>query len=332
MEDNLHSSTTETSTSLLQLAAQLRELGRLIEPQARYGDQAILGKFIVQQKLGSGGQAIALLAYDPDLERQVVLKLYYSTTTMQQRIGVLSEGRALAKIDHPNVAKCYGVETLDGHPTLILEYVPGPNLKDLKNVEASKAVQICASIARGVKAIHGANLLHRDLKPSNVILTNTNVPKIIDFGLVQPIGELKSSNSSGTPAFMSPERAQLDFKSIDQRSDIFGVGAILYFLLTGRPPYSGETSKETRTRAKVANIQSPMRLNPKLTKEINHLCMKSLEKHPSERFQCAGEMADALESLTDLGSKFNNRRFILKPFALLSGFLRHSRKKVEGLG
>lgn len=258
------------------------------------------GKFLVLRTLGRGGQATALLAFDPDLRRQVVLKVYHAARTEAQRTAVLQEGQALAQVDSPFVAKCYGAERREGVPYLIIEYVAGETLAEMnqkRRLTVAESIDLLEKVARGVEAIHAQGLLHRDLKPSNILIAADGTPRLVDFGLAAAIGSEKLRQISGTPAYMAPEQAAGDLERMDQRTDIFGLGAVFYELLTGRPPYLGESVASVWSQAKVGDVLPAIDRARELKPSVSDVCMRCLAKEPTGRFESTQSFREALEDL-----------------------------------
>ncbi|HND54432.1 MAG TPA: protein kinase, partial [Pirellulaceae bacterium] len=256
-----------------------------------------IGKFELRRVLGKGGQAIALLADDPDLQRPVVIKLYHAAQTPEAQQQVLDEGRALAQVRSPFVAQCFGADRHDGVPYLVVEYVPGATLSELNRVRPlaqPDAIELICHVAEGLSAIHAQGLLHRDLKPSNIIVDQEGRPRIVDFGLAATFGSERLRQISGTPAYMAPEQASGDVERIDCRTDIFGLGAVFYELLTGRPPYQGETQLSVWNQARDGQVLPAAQRQPSLKPAIADICMRCLAKEPAGRFASARELHERL--------------------------------------
>lgn len=259
-----------------------------------------IGKYDVVRQLGVGGQASAYLAFDPDLRRHVVLKLYRDAKSAEEQAAVLAEGQSLARVRSPFVAQVYHAERIDGMPYLVVEYVPGKNLADV--LEAGKlpvdrALTIAAQLADGLTAVHACGLLHRDLKPSNVMVGDDGMPRLVDFGLATRFGDESLRRISGTLAYMAPEQARGESERIDPRSDVFGLGAVLYAMLTGRAPYQGDSRDALWKAAKDGEVTPPRRLVPAIPAAVEDVVMKALAKDPSQRFSSAGALRDAFQEL-----------------------------------
>jgi hypothetical protein len=256
-----------------------------------------VGKYQIVRRLGGGGQAAAFLAFDPDLHRHVVIKLYHEARTPQEQERILQEGRSLARVRSPYVAQCYSAERHEGVPYLVVEYIPG---KDLAQVQRSRplsldqALELIRQIAEGLAAVHACGLLHRDLKPANILVGDNGIPRLVDFGLAAPLAGESLRGVSGTLAYMAPEQARGEVERIDPRSDVFGLGAVLYKLLTGRPPYRAESAEDLWRAARAGDVVPPRTHQPTVPASVNDLCMRCLAKHPGQRFASAAELAQAI--------------------------------------
>lgn len=260
-----------------------------------------LGKYEIRRKLGHGGQAQTFLAYDPDLRRLVVIKYYHSVRSEAEQEVVLREGRALARIRSPYVAQCFGAERHEGVVYLVLEYIPGQTLAErllVRPFDVTAALRLTRQLAEGVAAIHACGLLHLDLKPANVLLGEDERPRIVDFGLAAAVGSDRLRQISGTPAYMAPEQARGEVERIDPRTDLFGLGAVLYELLTGQPPYRGESQHSVWSQARRGDIVPPVERRADLSAEVNALCLRCLAKEVGGRWNSATELAAKLDELT----------------------------------
>jgi hypothetical protein len=256
-----------------------------------------VGKFQIVRKLGRGGQGGAYLAFDPDLHRHVVIKLYHQAQTTQEQEGILREGQALARVRSPYVASCLSAERHAGVPYLVVEYVPGKNLGELRRsrpLPLARVLELTRQVAEGLAAVHACGLLHRDVKPANILVGDDDLPRLVDFGLAAPLGGDALHNISGTLAYMAPEQARGEAERIDPRTDLFGLGAVLYELLTGRPPYQAEDTEALWEAARTGDVVPPRQLRPGLPAAVNELCMRCLARHPGNRFASASELAQTI--------------------------------------
>ncbi len=186
------------------------------------------------RRLGEGGQATTYLARDRALNRLAVLKRYHGVASSGRSEAVLNEGRALARVRSPFVAPCYGVETRGDEIDLVVEYVPGRPLTELtadERADTGRCVRLIAQVAGGLAEVHACGLLHRDIKPQNIILGDDGVPRLVDFGLAAAVASEGLHEVAGSPPYMAPEQARGQGERIDARTDVYGLGAVLYYLL-----------------------------------------------------------------------------------------------------
>jgi hypothetical protein len=262
------------------------------------GGAGRVGKYDIIRPLGSGGQGQTLLAFDPDLKRQVVLKVYYGTGTPVQQGQVLNEGRALARVQSPYVARCLSAERDGDQVWLVMEFIPGRTLAALlreRVLGIGEVVRLVRQIAEGLSAVHAAGLLHRDLKPSNVLIGDDGVPRLIDFGLAAPLASDALHGISGTLSYMAPEQARGQGEQVDVRTDVFGLGAVLYELLTARPPYHDPDPIRLIELARRAQITPPRDVRPSVPRALERVCLKAMAPVPSRRYPGAAEMQRALD-------------------------------------
>ncbi|MFK7818513.1 MAG: serine/threonine-protein kinase [Planctomycetaceae bacterium] len=252
-----------------------------------------LGRFKILQVLGCGGQSMALKAWDTELFRHVVIKVRHSFDSQAEQERMLFEGRALARVRHANVCKCLSVEWLGDFPYLVLQYIPGETLRERilrRRLTLPESVELSLTLCEAVAAIHDSGLLHCDLKPSNIVVNDTNEPTVVDLGLATSRLELTPAHTMGTPAYLAPERANGEIELIDERCDVFGIGAVLYELLTGQAPFAHQTSEGSRRLAR-EGIVRPATCG---CSELQEVLMRSLARQPSDRFRDAREFRLAL--------------------------------------
>jgi serine/threonine protein kinase len=266
------------------------------EPVPGSAEPTEFGKYRIVRRFTEGsGQAAAYLAFDPDLQRHVVLKRYHGGSHGSS--GEAAEGRALAKVVSPYVARCHGIERIDGAAFLVMEYVPGRNLAEVRRdgpLGIEPVVRILARLAEGVAAVHARGLIHRDIKPANVILHDDGAPRLVDFGLAAHLGSDRLRELGGSPPYMAPEQARGEWDRIDHRTDIFGLGAVLYRLLTDRAPYAGSTHFEVLEHAKRADVTPPRQYEPTIPAPVEAVCLKALAAAPENRYTTPLEFAAAL--------------------------------------
>ena len=267
------------------------------EPVATDESMLIGGKFQILEILEISGQATVVLATDLKLHRRVVLKIYHDSLSEQQKTRVINEGRALARIQNPYVVQCYGVDEFEGTLFLVLEYVEGRSLAEQlskASIDFNLLERWFRQLVIAVDAAHHQGVLHLDLSPDNVLVTAKSDVKLIDFGLVQTI--LGSAGSgSGTPAFMAPELANKS-EQVDQRADVFGLGAILYFALCRKAPFQDDSIAEQRSLAKIGKVKPlSQSITPWAPNQLVEICNKCVQQNPEDRFASAGEILSLLK-------------------------------------
>jgi WD40 repeat protein len=278
-----------------------------------------IGRFQVLRELGRGGGGIVLLAFDPALGRQVALKVPRpeAVLTPELRRRFLREARAAACLNHPHVVAIYEVGEEGPVCYIAEEYCEGPTLSAWLAGQGSPlahrtAAGLTAVLADALEHAHRHGVLHRDLKPSNVVLspgagaegTRTRdgdldyVPKLTDFGLAKLLTQDRDETASGTvlgtPAYMAPEQAAGHRGGLSTLTDVYALGVVLYELLTGRPPFRGETALDTLQQARQNEPVPPSRLRPKLPRDLETICLRCLEKEPHKRYASAGALAEDL--------------------------------------
>jgi serine/threonine-protein kinase len=251
--------------------------------------------------LGSGGMGVVYKARDARLKRLVALKMMTGPHVRPQELARFrGEAEAVARLQHPNVVQIHEVGEHDGRPYLVLEYVAGGSLADRlggKPQPADEAARLVRTLALAVHAAHQHGVVHRDLKPANVLLAEDGTPKVTDFGLAKRLDEAGQTQTGavlGTPSYMAPEQALGDSRGIGPHTDVHALGAVLYELLTGRPPFEGATLLETLDQVRTLEPRPPARLRPDVPRDLDTICRKCLEKEPTRRYPSALALADDL--------------------------------------
>ena len=211
------------------------------------------------------------------------------------------EAEAVARLQHPNIVQIFEVGEHAGCPYLALEYVEGSNLaRAFAGMPQSprRVAELVETLARAVHEVHRSGVIHRDLKPSNILMTGDGTPKIADFGLAKILeGEPTRSESGlvlGTPSYMAPEQAAGKASRVGPATDIYALGAILYELLSGRPPFVAGMPLETLLQVVSADIVPPRRLVPSIPRDLEIICLACLEKDPNRRYASAAALHEDL--------------------------------------
>lgn len=259
-----------------------------------------LGRFQIRGLLGRGSMGIVYRAYDPNLAREVALKIprFEHETESAIKEQFLKEARSAARIRHPNICPIYEAGQIDGRYFVIMALLGGETLGNwLKQHTPStdEASAIICKLAKALDKLHIANIVHRDIKPQNIVIDENSEPLLMDFGLAWQVGSVTSSTLEGfvgTPAYMSPE--QVCGHSVDHRSDIYSLGVVLYQMLAGQLPFSG-TLYDVLTGVVQREPRRLSEIRPDIDLTIAGICSKAMSKQPLERYQSAGEFARALE-------------------------------------
>jgi tRNA A-37 threonylcarbamoyl transferase component Bud32 len=267
------------------------------------------GDYEVQKELGRGGMGVVYKARQVSLNRPVALKMI--------KAGVLAddaelrrfqnEAEAVALLDHPGVVPVYEVGEHNGQKYFSMKLVEGGNLAD--QIDAFKdnpraAATLLAAVAEAVYHAHMRGILHRDLKPANILIDSEGHPHVTDFGLAKWVeGDVEMTQSGailGTPAYMSPEQAYGRRGTITTATDVYGLGAILYALLSGRAPFGGDSVLDTIDAVRTKAPEPPTKLNVKIPRDLETICLKCLEKDPRRRYASAQALVDDLHAWLDL--------------------------------
>jgi serine/threonine-protein kinase len=257
----------------------------------------------VESVLGRGGVGIVFKAWHLRLHRPVALKMLLAGAYagLPELARFQREAEAEAGLRHANIVQVYDVGEHEGRPYFTMEFVEGGSLAEAlagTPQPARQAAALVAALAQAVEVAHQGGIVHRDLKPGNVLLTADGTPKITDFGLARRLeggaGLTQSGAVLGTPSYMAPEQAQGKPLTVGPATDIYALGAILYELLTGRPPFRAETAVETVQQVLFQEPAHPSRLNAKVPRDLETICLKCLHKEPQRRYPTGAALAEDL--------------------------------------
>lgn len=256
----------------------------------------------ILREIGRGGMGRVLLAEDERLGRSVAIKTltprYLNKAKLRARF--MQEAQAMAKLKHPNIVQIFSLGRPEEIPHFVMEYVEGKSLTEAaKSLTIEQKVELMSKIAWAVDFIHQHQLIHRDLKPGNILVGFDLEPILLDFGLARHVDVegkrlTQEGERAGTPYYFSPEQTLGD-TSLDARSDIFSLGAVLYELLTGVVPFRADSFDELMRMIRETVPRLPRRINPSLPGDLQNICLKALEKNPADRYGSAREMAEDLE-------------------------------------
>jgi serine/threonine protein kinase len=261
------------------------------------------------EPIARGGMGIVYKARERRLNRLVALKMLVGEPTSIDLQRFRNEAEAVASLDHPNIVPIYEVGDCGGQAFFSMKLIDGGSLAGQLSrfvVDPRAGARLLATVARAVEYAHQRGILHRDLKPANILLEwkegidRPPVPHVADFGLAKRLGpgdsDLTESGAVvGTPAYMAPEQATKTKSGITVATDVYGLGAILYALLTGQPPFRGETGYETMGLVCTARPEPPRKLNPNVPRDLELICLKCLEKEFHLRYPSCAALADELE-------------------------------------
>ena len=263
-----------------------------------------LGDYELLEEVGRGGQGVVFRARQKSLNRAVALKIIslgqWASEVHLKRFR--REAEAAASLDHPGVVPIYDVGERDGSCYFSMKFVEGGQLDEVVRrtpMPIRQAVELIAKVARTVHYAHEHGILHRDIKPGNILLDGAGEPHLTDFGLARLLDAQSSVTRTidvlGTPSYMAPEQAAGEITKLSKATDVYGLGAVLYQLLTGQPPFAGGTTYETIRLLRDTEPRPPHVLKPKIDRELSTICLKCLEKDPKRRYSSALALAEDLE-------------------------------------
>lgn len=278
---------------------------------ADHGLRTRIGRFQLQSLLGQGAFGLVYRAYDPQLRRELVLKVPRRRLSAQDDAqSFLREAQAAARLNHQGIVTVYEVGVTGDEVYIASEYVAGGSLRDALEAgppAVDQAVRWIIDIGGAIAFAHAHNIIHRDLKPANVMLDRDRLPRVMDFGLARLLGESEWTETpgtiAGTPAYMAPEQAQGDTWRIGPASDQYALGVMLYEMLTGTLPFVGR-GRDILASILVQPPTPPRELNRKVPRDVEAVCLKAMEKSPVHRYASVQAMVEDLQ-------RWRNRRPVL---------------------
>jgi tRNA A-37 threonylcarbamoyl transferase component Bud32 len=281
-------------------------------------DRLVNRRYRLVRRVGEGGMGVVWEGWDAVMRRRVALKELRGEGNRSRRSqSLFQEASSLARLSHPNIVSVFELFMTNERPTMVMEFIDGPTLSQWcggRVIAERQAAMLLESLALAVQHAHDNGVIHRDLKPSNVLLSfprehgeatkdlSLATPKLSDFGMARIAGDpslTQAGDLIGTPAFMAPEQATGDVSLVGPVTDVYGLGATLYDLLTGTAPHVAETPITTLELVRNHDPISPGLLRPELSKDIETICLKCLRKAPSERYPSAAALAADLRAYLD---------------------------------
>jgi serine/threonine protein kinase len=274
-----------------------------VSTPARFDDYELLGE------IARGGMGVVYKARQLSLNRTVALKMILERGRLPEEAvqRFHREAQAAAALDHPNIVAIHASGQHDGRPFFVMAYVEGDSLQQVVRQQGlptpQRAAELMLAVTEAISFAHRHGIIHRDLKPVNVLIDRQGRPRITDFGLAyQPESSAALDRLThtgqvlGTPSYMSPEQAMTKHETIGPATDVYGLGGILYFLLTGQPPFQGRSATEVLCQVVMEPPKPPRQLNPQASAELEAVCLRCLEKDPAARYPSADALAEALRA------------------------------------
>ncbi|WP_337177202.1 protein kinase [Paludisphaera sp.] len=262
-----------------------------------------IGRYHVLEEIGRGGMGVVYKARQVNPGRLVALKMILAGehANARERAYLRKEAETAAKITHPNIVQILDADEHEGLPFLVMEYVDGGPLARMTRSAPQPirwSTRLIETLARAIHVAHRAGIVHRDLNPTNILMTQDGVPKIGDFGLAKFLladdAGSQSGKILGTPSYMAPEQLSQGGREVDARTDVYALGAVLYEMLAGTPPFRGLTPMETLCQVAEGEVVAPSRLRHGLPEDLETICLKCLERNPAARYPDARALADDL--------------------------------------
>lgn len=286
--------------------------------------------FELEEEIGRGGMGVVYKARQKDLDRTVAVKMildsYLASEEHVRRFH--EEARAAARVEHSNIVHIHEVGQWNDQHYFVMEYIEGASLAEKvchQAIEPEQAAMLVQRVARAVEHLHQQGIIHRDLKPSNILIDKDGEPHVTDFGLAKLFQKGGQSTATGiivgTPSYMAPEQAAGKSELLGPRCDVYSLGAILYELLTGRPPFQEDRPLDTVMKVLSGEPPLPRSVNRKVPRALELICLKCLAKAPDERYGSAAALAD------ELGRYLKGETLEVRPPSLMRRIIRWSRRE-----
>ncbi|MCA9061972.1 MAG: serine/threonine protein kinase [Planctomycetaceae bacterium] len=296
----------------------------------------VVGNYRILGPLGSGGMGVIYKAWDDELNRPVALKVIHSLlgSPREYHQRFVGEARAVAKLRHRGIVQIHEIGSHQGIPYIAFEFVDGRDLQSLYQGQAlpsDQAARITWALCDAMQYTHDHGILHRDLKPANVLIDSDQNPRITDFGLAKhldsdEVNQTLDGTILGSPSYMSPEQAAGRLSAMSIHSDIYSLGAILFQLLTGRPPFLTDRPLDTVFQVIHSDPVRPRDLQPRVPVDLETICLKALRKDPAARYQSCQEFAD------DLGRFLAGHPILARPVSPFQMLVRWCRRNQKQAG
>jgi serine/threonine-protein kinase len=289
--------------------------------------------------LGTGGMALVYRAYDRMLERPVAIKILRQDFSNDEafRERFRQEAKAAANLSHPNIVTVHDFGFDDGRIFIVMEYVPGTDLKTMikqrGRFSVDEAINLIVQACEGIGYAHRAGLVHCDVKPHNMLVTPEGRLKVTDFGIARALASIQPDEQSdvvwGSPQYFSPEQAAGQAPS--PASDVYSLGIILYEMLTGQLPYVASDAEELARMHREAHPVPPRRYNPQIPPQLDQIILKVMAKEPSQRYRSADQLGRVLRTITQQPESYANTRVSAPVSTVLSG-VSHTQPQSDASG
>lgn len=270
-----------------------------LQPEGPHGWIGQIGSYEISDEIARGGMGVIYRARHIATGQEVALKMLQSGLFASEDVKrrFQNEATAASKLDHPNIVPIYEVGEDAGLQFYTMKLIHGSNLSNMlssQRFSREESVRLIATLSFAVHYAHENGVIHRDIKPANILIDRFGKAYIVDFGLAKimddPLNLTRTVAVLGTPTYLSPEQARGATREANVRTDIYSLGAMLYELLTGRPPFLADTTYELLQRIINQEPLAPERLNPEIDRDLSAICLKTLRKDPAERYASAGEL------------------------------------------